>query len=201
MLAMSFVRQRDTWSPFDLVDGLAGALKFSKKMSLDWSIRVTQWLHKVRGAQSASYYSHALAEPDFRNRRAQHIVYGHTHTAETVPLDASHADSFVLNQTYFNSGTWRRVYRQTQLSLGQHEFIPSETMNYLTFFQGDERAGCPFEAWSGMLGIDPTAGMQHRVDAAHARSQSISTPELQLRGPHFAGRSATSAPAGARWVG
>jgi len=206
MLAMSFVRQRDTWSPFDLVDGLAAALKFSKKMSLDWSIRITDWLQKVRGAHSASYAAHALAEPDFRNRRAQHIVYGHTHMAESVPLDASYADGFVLNQVYFNSGTWRRVYRQTQLAPGQHEFIPSETMNYLAFFQADERGGCPFEVWSGMLGVDASDGMNYRLDPGHARSQSISPSELQLRGPHFHmghgpdGRRSGAA-AGARWVG
>ena len=27
-----------------------------------------------------------------RNRRARHIVYGHTHHAESVPLDASYAE-------------------------------------------------------------------------------------------------------------
>ena len=205
MLALPFVRDRDTWSPFDLVDGLSRALKFSKRASLDWSIRITDWMHKIRGAKSASFYSHALAEPDFRNRRAQHIVYGHTHAAESVPLDASYADSFVLNQVYFNSGTWRRVYRQTQLALGQHEFIPSETMSYLSFFQGDERGGCPFEAWNGMLGVDPAEGTNYRVDAPHARSQSLSPSNVQLRGPHFGsagvGQTAAGASAGSRWVG
>lgn len=201
LLAMPFVRSRDTWSPVDLVDGLAGALKFSKKLSLDRSIRVGDWLQKIRGAAGASYYSHALAEPDFRNRRAQHIVYGHTHVAESVPLDASYADSFVLNQVYFNSGTWRRIYRQTQLAPEQHEFIPSEMMNYLAFFQADERGGCPFEVWSGMLGVDAAEGLNYRLDAGHARTQSISPSELQLRGPHFAGRGVAAAAAGARWVG
>jgi len=32
-------------------------------------------------------------EPDFRNRRAKHVVYGHTHEAEIVPLDASHSSA------------------------------------------------------------------------------------------------------------
>ncbi|MCA9267494.1 MAG: hypothetical protein KDA41_03445 [Planctomycetales bacterium] len=202
MLAMSFVRQRDTWSPFDLIDGLAGALKFSKRISSGWSHRILNWLREVRGAASASYYSHALAEPDFRNRRAQHIIYGHTHETETVPLDASYADSFVLNQMYFNTGTWRRVYRQTQHAPGEHEFIPSEAMTYLTFFQQDERGGCPFEVWSGMLGVEPPEGVSYRLDPAHthASRESLSPSDVQFGGPHFAGRTAHAGRTG-RFVG
>jgi hypothetical protein len=198
MLAMTFVRQRDAWSPFDLVDGLAASLKFSKRLSLGWTSKILTWHQQLRGAGSPSYYSHALAEQDFRNRRARHIVYGHTHYAESVPLDASYADSFVLNQMYFNSGTWRRVYRQTQLAPGEHEFIPSETMSYLSFFQGDERGGCPFEAWSGMLGVESADGLTYRVDNAHV---DPFTNAAQLGGPHFTtSRAATPRPA-ARWVG
>ena len=41
-----------------------------------------------------------LTEQDFRNRRAKHIVYGHTHHAENVPLDASYAENYVLNHLH-----------------------------------------------------------------------------------------------------
>ena len=74
---------------------------------------------QLRGADDASYYQHALAEQDFRNRRAKHIVYGHTHYAESVPLDASFAEGYVLNQAYFNSGTWRRVLPADALAAGR----------------------------------------------------------------------------------
>ncbi len=39
-LAIEFVRQRDTWSPIDLVDGLRSALKFSKRLSVGWASSV-----------------------------------------------------------------------------------------------------------------------------------------------------------------
>ncbi len=204
LLAMPFVRQRDTFSPLDLVDGLATALKFSKRLSLGWSSRITNWLQQMRGASSPSYYQHALAEPDFRNRRAQHIVYGHTHAAESVPLDASFADGYVLNQVYFNSGTWRRVHRQTQLAPGEHEFIPSETMSFLTFYQGDERGGCPFEVWTGMLGVGAANGMAYRVDAphtAHGQTPSAARSTIQLHGPHFSAGSVSPQRAATGWAG
>ena len=83
----------------------------------------------------------AAAEPG-------HLAYGHTHAAESVPLDASHAEGYVLNQMYFNAGTWRR-YRQTQWAPGAHEFIASDVMTYLVFLPGDERAAGPTKRGPG----------------------------------------------------
>lgn len=188
-LGIDFVRQRDTWSPFDLVDGLQRALKFSKRLSIGWTSSIVEWLNKVRGSQSESYYHHALTEQDFRNRRAKQIVYGHTHRAESVPLDASYAEGYVLDQTYFNSGTWRRVHCQTRLAPGEHEFIASDVMTYLAFFQGDERKGRPYETWSGTLGHPSTEITVHRIDpgrANHVTGQTVSAPSLHKHAPHFA---------------
>ncbi|MCA9247735.1 MAG: hypothetical protein KDA42_11480 [Planctomycetales bacterium] len=188
-LDLNFVRQRDTWNPADLVDGLQQALHFSKGLSLDTASAMAQWLLKIRGASTDSYYVHALTEQDFRNRRAKHIVYGHTHHAETVPLDASYADGHVLNQVYFNSGTWRRVYRQTQFAPKEHEFIPADTMTYLAFFQGDERKGRPYEMWNASLAVRTPEIVSYRVDQGvdhHAAGQPVSPPKLQPGTPHFA---------------
>ena len=188
-LAIDFVRQRDTWSPFDLVDGLERVLKFSKRLSIGWASAITGWLNELRGAKGSSYFQHALSEQDFRNRRAKHIVYGHTHAVESVPLDASYAEGYVLNQVYFNTGTWRRVHRQTELAPGEHEFIASDVMTYLAFFQADERGGRPYETWSGTLGFNPAEVTIHRIDrgrTSHATGQPLSAPGLQDHAPHFA---------------
>lgn len=186
-LDLDIVRQGDTASPLDLVDGLAGALKFSRRLSLGWSAKISGWLQSLRGAASDSYYTHALAEPDFRNRRARHIVYGHTHQAESLPLDASYADSLVLNQMYFNSGTWRRVYRPTQFSRGEHEFIPHECLGYLSFFQGDERSGRPYESWSGTLGIDTREPAPRRVASPRMTfAETASIGGSAIKPPHTA---------------
>lgn len=187
-LQCPFVRARDTWNPADLVDGLEELLKFSKRLSLGWASKIANWLLNLRGQQEESYYRHALTEQDFRNRRSRHVVYGHTHGEETVPLDASYADGFVLYQTYFNSGTWRRVFRQTQFAPGEHEFSSSDVMTYLAFFQGDERKGRPYETWSGTLGIQPTESTIHRIDpggSSALRRENVSPPALRGQSPHF----------------
>ncbi|HZZ72525.1 MAG TPA: hypothetical protein VFE24_09745, partial [Pirellulales bacterium] len=167
-LNLDFVRNHDSWRPFDMVSNLERILKFSKRLSIGWSTAIIEFWQSLRGRDEASYYPHALAEQDFRNRRAKHIIYGHTHLAEYVPLDASHAEGYVLNQGYFNSGTWRRVHRSTQFSPAEHEFIPADSMTYLAFFQGDERSGRPFETWTGTLGINALETPQYRIDPSHA---------------------------------
>jgi len=188
-LEQPFVRQRDTWSPVDIVDGLQKALKFSRRLSVGWASWIAQWIANLRGADNSSYFQHALTEQDFRNRRAKHIVYGHTHHPEVVPLDASYADGYVLHQAYFNSGTWRRVHQQTQFAPREHEFIAADTLTYLAFFKDDERNGRPYETWTGTLGIPPFTSATYRVDAGastHALDQPISTPSVPVRAPHFA---------------
>ena len=188
-LELAFVRARDTWSPVDLIDGLQRALKFSRRLSIGWASWISDWVNNLRGERPHSYHEHALKEQDFRNRRAKHVVYGHTHHHETVPLDASFSEGYVLNQLYFNSGTWRRVHRQTQLAPSEHEFIACENMTYLCFFQGDERGGRPYESWTGTLAIQPTDNRKYRIDqgsATHAFRQQVSTPGVHNQGPHFA---------------
>ena len=187
-LANEFVRERDTWNPLDLVDGLQNALRFSRRLSIGWAGSIAKWLQNVRGASCDSYYHHALAEQDFRNRRARHIVYGHTHAPESVPLDASFSEGFVLNQMYFNSGTWRRVHRQTCLAPAEHEFIAHDEMSYTAFYNVDQRGGRPYETWSGTLGFCPSEITVHRIDssrASHAPGQPISTSDLHGHAPHF----------------
>ncbi|MGA2621063.1 MAG: hypothetical protein ABSF26_25850 [Thermoguttaceae bacterium] len=196
LLASPLVRQREACGALDLIDGLARGLKFSKRLSTGWSRSVVEWLRQMRGASSDSYAGHVLTEQDYRNRRAKHVVFGHTHAAEIVPLDASHAEGYVLDQMYFNTGTWRRVYRQTRFAPGEHEFIVSDAMGYVAFFQGDERKGRPYETWFGTLGYCPAERTVHRIDAGrgrHVAGQSVSTSSVPPHAPHFA---AFSAPTG-----
>ncbi len=85
------------------------------------------------------------------------MVYGHTHAAEIVPLDASHAEGYVLDQVYFNAGSWRRTFRPAAFAPSGQEFVAADTFGYLAFFQGDERKGRSYEAWNGTLGHAPGA--------------------------------------------
>lgn len=169
-LDQPFVRSRDTWCPVDIVDGLQKALKFSRRLSVGWSSWIAEWICKLRGADTSSYYHHAITEQDFRNRRARHIVYGHTHRSEVVPLDASFAEGYVLHQAYFNSGTWRRVHEQTRFAPREHEFIAADTLTYLAFFKDDERRGKPYETWTGTLGVSPLTVSGLRLDPPQSLS-------------------------------
>jgi hypothetical protein len=174
----------------NMIDPLAAALLFTHKLSLGWATATRNWLCSLRGATTSSWYQHALAEPDYRNRRARHIVYGHTHRAETVPLDASYADSVVLQQMYFNAGAWRRVFEPTHSVAGEHEFIAADTFSFLTFFQGDERGGRPYEMWTGSLGTTP----EPLLPPAPVEEKPRAITHPPVRAPHFALSPAMSAP-------
>lgn len=186
-LALPLVRRRDGWNRADAVDGLGRALKFGRRPPVGWARLTADWLSELRGEREEGLHRRALAERDFRNRRAKHIVYGHTHQAESVPLEAGCGEGYAFHQVYFNSGTWRRVHRPAQWAPGEHEFVPSDAMTYLAFFQGDERGGRPYESWTGLLAAQPP--QRRRVDAGindHAAEQSIPASGVPGRGPHFA---------------
>ena len=196
LLHLEIVRKCCAASSAEMLDGLAAALKFSRRDSADWTGRTLAFLNGLRGAASPSYAMHALAEADFRNRRARQIVYGHTHCHEILPLDASHADGYVLNQTYLNAGTWRRVYRPTQALQASHEFIAADSFTLLAFYQGDERSGRSHETVSGTLATSSFEPV--RADAASdiRPAGPISQPigaTSGIRAPQFAGSSRTAA--------
>ena len=152
-LQLDFVRERDSfWNPFDSVDKLEIALKFSKGISLGTAGALAAWWREQVGVSDESAYPHAIKERAFKNRSARYLVYGHTHDHEIVPLDTSFQEDQRFDQIYFNSGTWRRVHRLAKARPDEQEFIAYDVMTYLSFFKGDERRGRPFACWSGALG-------------------------------------------------
>jgi hypothetical protein len=180
-LAVPFVRGQG-------FDGLADVLRFGQRHSTGRAAETIGWLNSLRGQTHESYFPHAMAEPDFRNRRVKHVVYGHTHLAENMPLDASYTEGYVLNQMYFNSGTWRRVFRPTATGITGNEFIAADTFNLVAFFQGDEREGRPYESLQGTLGVKPVVVPSLRLDPARqiVLPSETALPLKHELSPHFA---------------
>ena len=170
----------DASSSTNLIDGLSRALRFSKRRSSGWTSATTEWLRAIRGAESDSFAGHALTEPDFRNRRAKHVVYGHTHAAEVVPLDASHAEGYVLDQVYFNAGTWRRIHRPASFSPAGHEFIATDVFSYLAFFQGDDARAAASRHGPARSDTRPPSG------SYIASTPAVLSTHFAPQAPHFA---------------
>jgi hypothetical protein len=100
-----------------------------------------------------------------------------------VPLDASHADGYVLNQTYYNAGCWRRCYQPTQMLAGNQDLTPSDTFSLLCFYKSDERSGRTHETWCGTLApamIDASA----EIPAANPGTATAAAP-APIRAPQF----------------
>jgi hypothetical protein len=167
------------------VDGLRRVLRPNRHGPAGPTRAALRGLRELRGAPSDSYASHAPAEQDLRSGRARHVVYGHTHAAEIVPLDASHADGCVRDQVYFNTGTWRRVWRPAEFSPGQTDFVASDAMAYLVFYQGDERKGRPYETWNGSLARSPRELTVRRLDIGRIHPAAGPPGTTVLPPPHY----------------
>jgi hypothetical protein len=152
-LSLKFVRDRDNrLNPFQNVDRLQTMLKFSRGVSVQTAGRILQAINRWWPCRAESYRRFAMGEKAFKNRDARHIVYGHTHHHEIVPLDVSQQDTQTLTQMYINSGTWRQVHELAEFNPSENEFVGYKVLTYLGFYKDDERRGRTFESWSGALG-------------------------------------------------
>ena len=151
-LALKFVRAHDNrWNPFDSVDGLEMVLKFTKLASFESINDLITWIQKKVWSDELSFARHAISEAAFTSRRADFIVYGHTHHHEIVPLDTYSVGNRLAYQIMVNTGTWRTYYDLTRYRPEEQKFIPYQLMTYLAFYKEDERRGHRYEAWSGRL--------------------------------------------------
>ncbi len=153
-LEMDFVRRCAEYLPPLTLDKLGIALKFAKGVSLHRIAQLFSWFNEnLPGRNGRPSFEDAFGEDAFQSRRADGIIYGHTHHHEIVPLEANYSNGRPLHRIYANTGTWRVVNEQTRLEPENQEFMSYWVMTYAGFFKADERGGRPFEAWSGTLAL------------------------------------------------
>ncbi|MBI5822909.1 MAG: hypothetical protein HZB18_02705 [Chloroflexi bacterium] len=148
-LQMNFVREADQAFRFDTVDAMQLIVKLSGRASFATINDVVIWVRKKMWSGKHSFASHALKEPAFLNGKAQHIIYGHTHHYEVVPLGMNMALAQPESQIYFNAGTWHSYYDLAIQNPKEQKFVPYQALTYLTFYTAEEHDGRRFETWSG----------------------------------------------------
>jgi UDP-2,3-diacylglucosamine pyrophosphatase LpxH len=151
-LKLDFVHALDEkWDPFDSVDELELVLKLTRWTSLENFNKAIMLVKSKLFDVDTSFVKHAMKEAAFRSRKANFIVYGHTHHHETIPLDLYTHQGKEVYQFLVNTGTWRSYYDLTRYHPEQQKFLPFQLMSYLAFFRGDEHRGRRHEAWLGKL--------------------------------------------------
>ncbi len=148
-LALPFVRSFNKKNSFDLVDGLRAIIKLTDRFSFSTLDSLVVWLRKKFWSEEITFAKHALREDAFLNRKAQFIVYGHTHRHEVVSLDSIPGVPNPTNQLYLNSGTWHTYYDLAIYKPREQKFVPYQVLTYLAFYRADECRGRRFDAWSG----------------------------------------------------
>ncbi len=148
-LQMDFVREADKAFRFDVVDAMELIIKMSGRASFSTINDIVIWVRKKMWGGKHSFASFALKEPTFINGKAQHIVYGHTHHYEVVPLGMTFTAPNPESQIYFNAGTWHSYYDLAIQNPKEQKFVPYQALTYLTFYTPEEHDGRRFETWSG----------------------------------------------------
>jgi len=148
-LKLKFVQEGDIPFKFDAVDGLELAIHLTDLISFKTLDSLVVLIRKKLGSEEITFARHALKEEAFLDRRAQFIVYGHTHHHEIVPLDSFPTTTRPTNQIYINSGTWHPYFDLAVYKPEEQKFIPYQVLTYITFYEDDERQGRRFETWSG----------------------------------------------------
>ncbi len=151
-LHLDFIRDLDRrWNPFESVDELSLVLKLTRWTSLENFSRVILLIKNRLFRDDPLMARHAIQENAFTSRKADFIVYGHTHHHEIIPLDSYHRNGKENFQYLVNTGTWRSCYDLSRYHPEQQKFLPYQLMSYLAFFTDGERHGRRHEAWSGKL--------------------------------------------------
>lgn len=153
LLELPFVRDQDTWLPFDKVDFLQLTLRFVSGINFSTAAEAALFIQDKIWGGKTSFAQNALREESFLTQQAQYIVYGHTHHAEVIPLYTTMRENRPFDQIYFNTGTWHPFHSMTVHNPFEKRFIHYNALTYLSFFRYDERGGRPYETWSGTLGV------------------------------------------------
>jgi UDP-2,3-diacylglucosamine pyrophosphatase LpxH len=148
-LKNKFVKAHNKPWRIDVVDALRLGLKISRLVSLDDIIKLPlrQFYKK-----SEDYVSKAFHEEYVRRNMAEFVVYGHTHHHQIVPLDLVPMPDGILQKTYFNTGTWRKIHENTVFDKENQEFLSRDVMTFVAFYLEAERKHHRFEVWNGALG-------------------------------------------------
>ncbi len=149
----NFMRDRDTNSLFDIQDKLSYAWLFAKIFGaplkrLEKFGKHFEKISSSKNLKDDKYFKGVLA---FREKfpNSNYIVFGHSHKPKIYPLDKVGINKEFL---YFNSGTWRKQYKQTIINPKEREFIGSHVLTHVSFYSKDDGTKRNYEVWNGVLG-------------------------------------------------
>lgn len=148
-LEIDFVKEHDKPWRMDTVDALQWGLSISKHLSLKDIVNLP--LKKFQRTEE-DYRDKAFYEEYMRRNEAEFVLYGHTHNYRIHPLDQVAMLPNMLQKTYFNTGTWRKIHTRTAYDVENQEFLSWHVLTFIAFYLDHERGDKRFEVWNGALG-------------------------------------------------
>lgn len=129
------------------------ALRFTSGVSFDWLMKILasktirEWYQKTDDYKGDAY-------KEVKDNNVSYVVYGHTHSAQQIPLNILPlSGERALEQVYFNSGTWRKVFEHTAFEVKDCEFIGWYVLTFIVFYlEPEKEPERNYEVWAASLG-------------------------------------------------
>jgi len=150
---LPFIKQMNTFSPFDPCDQMRAALQLSSHIPARVVEAAAQF--KARFFPTGPEGPHlksAFAENKVCSGAADYVIYGHTHQHVITPLDHLLVDKRSRDMIYFNTGTWRQTWNKVAFDKVNREFVGWKVLTYVAFYREEENGDHDFEVWNGALG-------------------------------------------------
>ena len=163
-LEIPFVRHHEVPWRLNMVDALQFGLKLSRHLSF---MDIENMPLRKLQTDLKEFHRRAIDEPRIRDGSADFVVYGHTHLAEIIPLQAM-PGTCECCRTYFNAGTWRRGYLRTTPEAGACAMLSCHSLNVLAVYLPQERQGRRFEVSSSTLAERPLTEIRRKADGEYA---------------------------------
>lgn len=134
-------KQNNVFNLVDQIGLLKLAFRHSKLVGFasKWiSIDLPNWLNAVQ-------------EDAIKNKEANFVVYGHTHSYKVEPLAKNTENGEAKSQFYINTGTWRPIHKLNKADIIKNSFSSFKMMTFTVFYLPEENKD-DFEVWTGYLG-------------------------------------------------
>ena len=122
-------------------------LTLTRHTSFQQVADITNWMQKNMLGSERSIARFAQHERDILENRAKFVVYGHTHSLESISLDKDIPLASNASRAYINTGSWGAFHDMATPVFNRAGQGPSNLVTCVAFYKDDERKGRKFEPW------------------------------------------------------
>ncbi len=152
-------KKHDKWNifSFDEADKLQNVIRIFKHFNVDSAETILKFYSKILKSpdnlpmdDSDRVLINSAKNFLTRTSEYRYCVMGHTHNPMQVPVRITNGAGGKLEQTYINTGTWRKRFIKGKVG----GFVGLKNMTYTIIYSEEENKSHRYETWTGSLKED-----------------------------------------------